>query len=113
MSLTLTKNDVINIMNEMQDFWSLSFENQNLEKNLTIWVFHRTPSDSDQKLRFPVPFYSCEICSNGDFRFIYSSETSIVRVLTPFCGPVTNHEHFMRIQAVFEREASILHKYRK
>lgn len=113
MSIFLNKTDVQKIMEEKQENWSLSSEFRDEKNHDVLWEFLRIPSETEKRLNFPIPTYSCQIRPNGEFRFVYAPVHSIVQMITPFCGPVTNKEHFLRIQALFEREASIIHKYKK
>lgn len=113
MSIFLNKTDVQKIMEEKKENWTLSSEYRDAEGNTSCWIFFRIPSEEDKKLRFPIPAYSCEIRPNGEFRFVYAPINSIVQMMTPFCSPITNLDHFLRIQALFERDASIINKYKK
>lgn len=61
--------------------------------------------------RFPIPAYFCIVFPDGDFYFSYKPTHGLTELKTPNCGPITNTEHFEKIQTMFEHHASVLAKY--
>lgn len=59
-----------------------------------------------------VPKYSVTVfLEDEEFQFVYSSEKSINKLISPKCSSLMMTEHFDRLVRAFEREASVLYHY--
>lgn len=110
--LLMTEKEIRSIMNQKEG-WSFAFETRNESGQLQLAVYTYMPSEDELHGRYPVPSYCCEITPKGDFAFSYAPGWTIAVLKTPYCGPVTNEEHFEKIQMSFEREAAILNRFKK
>lgn len=110
--MEMTRKEIEEIMEEKEN-WQLGYITGDGKGNFKSVVFLYLPTEEERHRRFPIPSYNCTVKPNGEFMFSYVPDDTIVKLETPFCSPIDNADHFERIQTIFEKEASLLYKYRK
>ncbi|MGN0485528.1 MAG: hypothetical protein ACI4HI_18470 [Lachnospiraceae bacterium] len=105
----MTKKEMVALLEERGNWSMLHLSNG--PNGIVSATFLYEPTEEEKQKRFPIPGYCCEIFSDESFRFTYAHFKSGNVLSSPKCSPVTNKEHFERIQMQFEQNAAALAKY--
>ena len=105
----MTRKEMLELL-KVRGNWTLSYLCDS-SNGLVSSTFQYNPDEEEKNARVPIPEYCCEVFPDKSFRFVYVLRKSGNTLYSPKCSPISNEEHFERIQTQFEHNAAALEKY--